>query len=222
VEAERILITGCGRSGTGFTSALLKALDLECGHERVFSLHAVARGEVDWPESLPAESSWLAAPFLADLPAGTAILHQVRNPLSVVRSLARIRLFEDPGPYRDFAEQHMAENGAFDDVAPLVACLRYWDEWNALVEREALGSDLFYRRYRVDELQPDYVAALLDELGQHRFVHEIEDRMRLVRSDSNTRGDKSLDGELTWESLPECAAKQAVLARASEYGFDLE
>ncbi len=218
MEFERILITGCGRSGTSHASALLSALDLCCGHETVFNLRAVTGGEVDWPADLIAESSWLAAPFLAALPAGTAILHQVRHPLDVIRSLVRIRLFAGGDAYAAFIDGQLE---GINSAPALEACMRYWDEWNALVERQAHEAGLFYRRYNVEDLQPVFLSKLLADLGHFRSTDEIETRSKLVRADANTRGDKSGDDQLTWESLPECDAKHAVQARALEYGFGI-
>ena len=61
----RFLVTGCGRSGTGYISTTLTSLGCPCGHEVIFrpeSLHAVT--ELHWPPVLPGESSWLGAPFI--------------------------------------------------------------------------------------------------------------------------------------------------------------
>jgi hypothetical protein len=215
----RILLTGCGRSGTSYTATLLTALDLRCGHEKVFRLPEIVRGEVDWPDDLPAESSWLAAPFLSSLPQDTLVLHQVRHPLAVIRSLRRVRLFDGAGPFRDFVAAHLGEPLA--SAPALEACLMYWDGWNALVEERAAQAGLSYRRYQLEELTPGFLSELLAELGQHRSPGEIAERQQLVRRDRNTRGDKSHDGDLTWDHLPACAARAAAEARAGAYGYVL-
>ncbi len=219
MEGSRILITGCGRSGTSYTATLLSALDLRCGHESVFRLPEIVRGEVSWPDDLPAESSWLAAPFLDLLPPETFVLHQVRDPLSVLRSLRRIGLFERPGPFTKFVVEHLGEE--LEAAAPDEAGLFYWDRWNALVEERAARSGLTYRRLRLEELDPATLSGILVEAGYFRSPSEIEERQLHVRSDRNTRGDKSADADLTWASLPASAAKRAVEERALAYGYEL-
>jgi hypothetical protein len=216
----RILLTGCGRSGTSYTATLLTALDVRCGHELVFRLPEIVRGEVSWPEDLPAESSWLAAPYLQLLPAETLVLHQVREPLAVLRSLRRVGLFETSGPFRSFVAEHLGQE--LEAAAPLEAGLLYWDRWNGLVEQRARDAGLPYQRHRLEDLDPVTLAGLLAQAGHYRSPAEIEERQRRVRSDRNTRGDKSTDGTLTWASLPDSAAKQAVAERARTYGYALE
>ena len=219
MEGERILLTGCGRSGTSYTATLLSALDVRCGHELVFRLPEIVRGEVSWPDDLPAESSWLAAPFLDLLPAGTRIWHQVREPLAVLRSLRRVGLFEKPGPFRTFVVEHLGAE--LESASPLEAGLIYWDRWNALVEERAAASGLAYSRHRLEDLEPAVLSELLASAGHFRSPAEIEERQQRVRSDRNTRGDKSTDAALTWASLPDSAAKEAVTARARSYGYSL-
>src|SRR3546814_4600428 len=50
------LITGAGRSGTGWAAALFTALGYPCGHETVFRYDGV--GAFNQPDS-----SWLAVPY---------------------------------------------------------------------------------------------------------------------------------------------------------------
>jgi len=216
MDVERFLITGCGRSGTGYTAQLLTALGRRCGHEEVFSIVAVNAERVAWADTFPGESSWLAAPYLSLLPAGTTVLHQVRDPLAVVRSLVRIRLFETPGPYLDFLRTHLE---GLDRCAPLEAALRYWDEWNALVEGASEALELRYRRYRLEDLDVGTVASLLDHVGHPVAVERVNEVLATQRTDYNTRGDHSSDDGVRWDTLPDCAATQAVVERAARYGY---
>jgi hypothetical protein len=86
------VVTGCARSGTTYLSVVLSRLGLRCGHEVVFGPRTRSfegfRGQ-------HGDSSWLAVPFLPELPADTLVLHRVRHPLRVVRSLLGIRFFDD-------------------------------------------------------------------------------------------------------------------------------
>lgn len=216
---RRLLLTGCGRSGTNYTANLLTSLGVLCGHERVFSLRNVLCGEAVWPADVPAESSWLGAPYLAHLPAGVVVLHQVRAPLDVLRSLERVGLFSGEDAYREFAERHMTRRGPCAGAGSLELGLRYWDEWNALVEEGARAAGRDYRRFRLDEVRPEFLRALLAELGYERSSERVEAAFAAVSPDANTRGDKSGDAALTWAALPEGELKRAVEARAAAYGF---
>jgi hypothetical protein len=91
---RNFVVTGCGRSGTNYTASLLSELGVRCGHEAVFTPFTTAfAGFGDWQ----GDSSWLAVPFLGALPAGTVVLHQVRDPEAVVSSFVGIRFFADDG-----------------------------------------------------------------------------------------------------------------------------
>lgn len=216
MSVERFLITGCGRSGTGYTAKLLGSLGCRCGHEEVFSIAAVGAERVAWADTFPGESSWLAAPFLSILPAGTAVLHQVRDPLAVVRSLVRIRLFETPGPYLEFLQQHLE---GLDRCTPLEAALRYWDEWNALVEMASGALELRYRRYRLEDLDAPTVASLLEHVDRPVAIERVSEALAKQRTDYNTRGDHSGDDGILWDTLPDCAATRAARERAARYGY---
>ena len=219
MSAERFLITGCGRSGTGYTAQLLTALGLSCGHEMIFSLPAVLKGRVAWPETYPGDSSWLAVPYLAELPAGTAILHQVRDPLAVVRSLSRIRFFQGREPYRDFLDRHLE---GLAGCEPLEAALRYWNEWNERVEAAAELEGLSYLRYRLEDMSEELVGRVLEHLGHPHDPTRVHDAVVTHPTNYNTRGDHAIDTGITWAALPECSAKTAAARRAKSYGYRLE
>lgn len=91
---KRFVITGCARSGTGYTARLFTQLGVETEHETVFSPYAETFA--GWGAA-PGESSWLAAPFIDRLPAGTVVLHQVRHPVDVIRSLLGVHFFDQTG-----------------------------------------------------------------------------------------------------------------------------
>ncbi len=219
MSAERFLITGCGRSGTGYTAQLLTALGYQCGHEEIFSITAVSGGRVAWPDTYLGDSSWLAAPYLHEMPAGTAILHQVRDPLAVVRSLVRIRLFEVPGPYLEFLASHLE---GIDRCPPVEAALRYWDEWNGLVEEASEIEGLTYCRYHLEEIDDATIASLLEHLGRTIDLDVVQRELQQRPTDYNTRGDVSRDDGISWETLPDCEAARAVAERATRYGYPLE
>ena len=93
VDLRPFVVTGCARSGTAYTAAVLSGLGLRCGHEVVFGPRT--RGFDGW-HGQHGDSSWLAAPFLDQL-GDALVFHQVRHPLKVVRSLVGVRFFADRG-----------------------------------------------------------------------------------------------------------------------------
>lgn len=100
---QPFLITGCGRSGTGWAAQFFTELGYPTGHE--FLYNPVRSGPL-----IRNESSWLAVPFLDDIPESTKIVRMVRNPYDVVASvMARGFLNEPYGGYEHFAHRHRPE-----------------------------------------------------------------------------------------------------------------
>lgn len=217
---SRFLVTGCARSGTGCAAQLFTALGLPCGHEALFNPIQLSSAEITWPESRCGESSWLAGPLLAYLPAGTAVLHQVRSPLSVIRSLVRIRHFELPTLYKEFAEELCPRMAQGDG---LERSLRYWWLWNQEVEQGALRAGLPYRRYRVEDLDLELVLELLELVGAESISPErVQTVLDERPKDYNTCGDKALDSGLDWSTMPDSEPRRQVLSLARRFGYETE
>jgi hypothetical protein len=90
LEAPCFVVTGCARSGTTYLAELFTALGLPCGHEAVF---APATSHFAGFGSRRGDSSWLAVPFLDELPPNTVVIHVVREPSAVIRSLVATKFF---------------------------------------------------------------------------------------------------------------------------------
>jgi hypothetical protein len=122
-----LLITGCGRSGTGFMSKIFEAVGVPSGHEVSFNpIQHV------WPW-VGVESSWLAAPFLEQLLSSVHVVHQVRHPLAVIRSFMSYGFFDQLNDYVNFCYRHAPEICEWPD--PLDRCIQYWISWNEMVEK---------------------------------------------------------------------------------------
>ncbi len=200
MQPARLLITGCGRSGTGYVSTLLSRLGLPCSHEVVYGEALCSTGaQPVWSDALRAEASWLAAPYLGSLPAGTIVLHQVREPVSVVRSFLRIRFFEGNGPFKRFAERHVP---ALAVGSPFERSVKYWLFWNQLVASAAQRSELVYRRHRLEDLDVRFVEKLCLEFGVPRSRAEIQRALAEIPRDVNTSGSKHSDASVRWSNLP--------------------
>jgi hypothetical protein len=93
------LVTGCGRSGTAWAASLFTALGYPCGHEELFSYD---RGG---PLTAP-EASWLAVPFIDDLPGEVPVLRIMRDPYKVVQSIIAKGFLDRDDDYDKFVERH--------------------------------------------------------------------------------------------------------------------
>lgn len=174
------LICGCGRSGTNYVSAVMNRDRKICGHEEVFSLYR------DAPRvSYAFESSWYAAPLIPELPQETRILHIVRDPRQVMRSLHRIgMLARNPminmlggggitnvlkicaAPRKSLhryrfvmRHQQLVRNhtASFEHDSELKRLEVYWRDWNLLVENGAVQSGKPYLRVRLEDLNSQLV-----------------------------------------------------------------
>lgn len=92
-DLQPLVITGTARSGTAYMGALMGGLGLRFGHEEIFGPRT--RAFESW-FGQNGDSSWLAAPFLDQIPEAL-IVHQVRHPLKVVRSLVGVKFLADRG-----------------------------------------------------------------------------------------------------------------------------
>lgn len=145
----RLLITGCGRSGTKWMADCLKHVGVECGHEVVWNENRYNR-DMDWV----AESSAYAAPYTEALKASEDdlhIVHLVRNPLHFIESavwrggvLKRSR----------YAARWIPELTRIRDKVKQAAY--YWVKWNKLVHA--------HETVRIEDVDPELVHALADKV----------------------------------------------------------
>ena len=128
---KRLLVTGCGRSGTKYTAELLQKLGLDVRHEEM---------------GADGISTWCMAVDSEDSPWGggrrnirfDARLHQVRHPLRVIPSLTTFT-----APSWDFIAQHIP---CAADEPILIRAAKYWYYWNLEAEKIATW------RYRIETL----------------------------------------------------------------------
>jgi hypothetical protein len=234
---SRFVVTGCARSGTLFIAQALSGLGHPCDHEVLFNpdtQHVPYFGAAD------GDVSWLAAPFVGDLPAGTVVLHQVRDPLATVRSLVGMRVFQTrPHPlmpirYRlqrhrirfarpianprfvRFAADHCPEAFEPDDETSRAAT--YWVRWNRMIEEAASRAQLTYRRYRVEDLDDD----LLTELDHLLGGGATPDEVAAIRTGlgTSTHRARQVDA-LTMADIRDPTIRSQLVGLAAEFGYDL-
>lgn len=162
-----LVLTGTGRCATGFYSKLLTSAGLPCGHEAIFGPYGMARALVALEErgdSLRADSSWLAAPFLnSDILKDAFVVHLIRHPKDVIESAAKIRQAGmAPQQYHDFNVHHLP---GMDQHSHLPTMLAYrYVHWNRLIEgflQDGRPSYTFY----VDKQEPMELLAELHRQG---------------------------------------------------------
>ncbi len=217
------VVTGCGRSGTGYASRIWTQLGLTCGHEALFNAAALRNEEMpdlDEAENYCADSSWVATGILQRALVAfdrIKILHQVRNPVHVIRSLMGTRFFERTGPYTEYARLHLRDH-IRDHDEPLVCCMKYWAEWNRLAE--SLVRHHPVHTYRVEAL----TASLLRKYAVWATSADISEGEceEVLETTSKLTNSRKRDESITWESLPEGIDKISIHALAMFYGYTNE
>lgn len=200
MTVPRFAIVGTGRSGSGFISSALRAAGVDCGHEEWWG-----PGPTPGRAGLDGDSSWLAVPFLEAFDG--PVLHQVRDPLAVVRSLVGIRMFSDAvhGAFRWFMFAHLPGLTG-DDVTD---AMRWYVEWNRRCEESAT------MRYRVEDVD----AALLVDIAGRAGFNVSREEAEAALEDVGNRFNARRRADLDWDDLPEGALREELLAAAARYGY---
>lgn len=120
-------IVGPARSGTAYVAELLTAAGLPTGHEDMFGAYGF-----DARPELRGDSSWLAVPFLGDIPAACPIVFQTRDPLKVVESNFRIRFLQRDSKFDRFVQAVLGARLPAS-ATPLERCVLYVVEWIEMI-----------------------------------------------------------------------------------------
>lgn len=142
MERRKLLVTGCGRSGTLYASEVWKTQGMDVRHEKPVPPNG-CMGE-------DGIASWLMAVDDPYPPYGPSIIgyefdlviHQVRHPLKVIASVAQFILRE---PFsRSYIERNAPETILEVEELSLpyqqqlmLQASRYWYHWNLLAEQKA-------------------------------------------------------------------------------------
>jgi hypothetical protein len=222
---KKILITGCGRSGTKYITFVLRRLGVDVRHERM------GRDGV---------ASWYMAVDTSRVPFGQPrrgttfehIYHQVRHPLQVIASAAT---FKEP------SWQFICAHSPISMREPLLLrSLKYWYYWNLEAEKIA------HWRYRIEDF-PAVFPAFCERLrvapnpqaisrpacdvntrAKGRLFHLYEELCERLRAEPYPLLARWLAGQpadsdppLSWLDLrsvhPEWT--EAIRAKALQYGY---
>ncbi len=215
MPSRLFVTTGCAHAELELTAKVFSALDVPCGHEEIFHTAAFERGgTLFWPQTAAGDASWYAAPVLNKLPESSVVMHQVRDPLSTIQDLLASRFFERETQSRYFAEDFIPQ---LMDDPPLVGCMRYWLEWNRMIENGSQGGDLIYRRFRVEDFDGHCAAEQLALVGLQRDAGKAR---RAIETQGGTR--LRCQVTLTWNDLPDIPLTAELKGMAERYGYRTE
>ena len=158
---RKLLITGCGRSGTKYTSLVLRNLGLDIGHEQMGN-----DGVASW--YLAVSSNEVPFGDVASNIAFEHVFHQIRHPLKVISSATTFA-----AESWDF----ICQRTSIDINEPLILrCAKYWLYWNLEAEKCAEW------HYRIEDFQDvfhDFCARL--------NIPADESVLKTLSPDTNTR-----------------------------------
>jgi hypothetical protein len=142
-KEKKLLITGCGRSGTLYSARLFSELGLDILHE-LDPVSPLERGKDGY-------ASWFLAVDDPNPPQGPSgcdkdfehILHQVRHPLLVIASFAQF-ILQKGSKSPEFIEKYIADFKTIAEDSQLnlkqrliLQAALYWYEWNLIALEKA-------------------------------------------------------------------------------------
>jgi hypothetical protein len=222
-----VLVTGCGRSGTRYTTFVLRRLGLDVGHERLGR-----DGVASWTLAVDGGGGpW--GPSQSDIKFDV-VLHQVRHPLRVMSSVMT---------FREESWRFICGRIPCPPTDPLLLrAAAYWCYWNAEAERRAALT------FRVEDMAT-VLAGICAQLGvavnpsvldrvptdvntrrKGRLFHLAEEALERMRLEPSpwararlARTGAGTVPEISWDDLraldPELC--DLVMERASGYGYDV-
>jgi hypothetical protein len=155
IELKKLLITGCGRSGTFYATEVWRSLGLDIRHERPVASHGSMGKD--------GMASWFMTVDDPNPPFGPSatgyefefVLHLVRHPLKVIASAAQSILGKGPLSYR-YIERNVPEVQLYPEECSLepreqliLLSARYWYHWNLRAQEKAS------RTIQVERLIPE-------------------------------------------------------------------
>lgn len=195
-QKKLVLVTGCGRSGTGYMCKFLKASGLNVHHEYMGN-----DGSVSW--LMGADVNWAPWGPLSKDYEFQHIFHQVRNPIKVIQSFYNV-------PMLATWEWVCSILPQIKESDPLLTkCAKYWVYWNLMVEARAEWT------YRIEDFDKCY-----KEMGQRLKIEFDENVLKSISKKSNTKGPPTR--VITWEILKkelDYDTYNKVVKLAKRYGY---
>lgn len=175
-EPCKLLVTGCGRSGTNYTAEVLMRSGYDIKHEKP-GVH----GCVSWPMAVNSYSPW--GPMSND--DFEHVFHQVRNPLNVINSWI-VNISNLKRDEWQFIRRHVPEIKEDDSV--IVSAVKYWIYWNKMADA------ISEWRYRIEDFKE-----ILPEFMQRAEIEIDLNEFDKIATNFNTWSE--ITTKLTWEQL---------------------
>lgn len=202
---RKIIVTGCGRSGTAYSAAIWRALGLDVGHEQwgeagisAFQVaHPLHRKNYEWDKHING--------------VPPIVFHIVRHPLNVISS------------WMGRPDTLVGMLDGAEQWEPLERCARYWLQWNQLVEREF---PLVYR-YRIETVQDRIrewalLAGMTPTEEQMTKAKAVPTNYGTAHASIKTHGSHKYEHVYTWTELVELIPHELVRQigdQAVRYGY---
>lgn len=192
------LITGTGRSGSGYIAQVLNEAGVKCGHEDYWNpWNSLTSG-------LLVDSSWCALAVGLDGYQGR-VFHQIRHPLDSVSSFARHE--PQDGPYRTLRLRLMPREPADPVEFGMLA-------WSCYVEAAQHRAE---RAWRLEDVDVDLVVFLGAAVGVEVSSEQAERALAAVPKDYNCHGPGP---RLTWDDLPAGGLRDQLLGWCRYWGWE--
>jgi hypothetical protein len=182
-QSKKLLVIGCGRSGTLYTAEVFRALGLNILHERdpVGNQECGRDGFASWfltvdDPNPPYGPSAVGFDF-------QSVIHLVRDPLKVIASFAQF-ILQKGQKSPAFLEKHIPgflEGIENPDLSAkeklLLLSSRYWYHWNLLAEKKAS-----------ETIQVEKLELMLPRLSADLGLDYRPDEIANVSKETNRRG----------------------------------
>lgn len=203
---RRILVTGCGRTGTHYTANFLTLCGFRSRHEMVFGSGFVdmTRQDIErhWPKDA-VEVSWRAAPFLGQIPYNTLVLHQVRDPLKSLRCWRGHKMLRPDTATGKFVHRFFPE---LDEGTDMERAVAYHVLWNRLIEEKAQW------RFKIEDLTVDLLEQMVGrDIDANPDINDLSPEMASCGHGKNDH--------ITWEEIAHCPMGGELIKMASRYGY---
>ncbi len=218
MEKKKLLITGCGRSGTLYTSEVCREIGLDIQHERTATLEK--------PIGEDGAASWFMAVDDAQPPFGPSavdynfenVLHVVRDPLKVIASFAQFILHK--GEFSpDYIERNIPEIGLNADEKSLeskqqlvLQAAKYWFYWNQSAQQKSSKT-----------IQVEHISEELPELCDMLQIKYDSDILKNVSKTTNHRFNyiQEAPWEVKWDDIRSLDSQlfEKIRELAGSYGY---
>lgn len=217
----RLVVTGCGRSGSQYLAAVLQGAGFRCTHERIYN-HDIDPIRPDFQElesrwvSRDIEVSWLSGAFLRYLPTDTVVWHQIRNPVKMLTCWVQHKLLSSEDKVTKFVHPVLSECSYGNDIE---RAIRYIVEWTKMIEREIIW---FPHRevYQVEQLTPKRLTRMLRDAGFGAEESVIVNAMQQTSKQVGSCG-YGTHWDIPWGKILETKEGWDLLRLAKSYNYEV-